>query len=306
MKRLVAIAVLLAALAGWIAAGALTADPPPASAQTPMVELNRTQKANFIPRATGKRPIFILAIGSDARPGVCMPVERCLADSLHLVAVNPRLKGATILGFPRDSYVPIPGVGTGRINDALHFGGPELVVETVEQMTGIRIDYYLLTSFQGLRQMVNALGGIDVNVPYPMNDAASGAFFDAGPQTLDGDQALALARNRKDTPDGDFSRSQNQGLLLLAALAKLRGEFAQDPSSLFAWIGVGVRNVQTDLSLEEILHLFLSAVQVDPANVANTVIPGSLGFAGEASVVFPAPQADEVYADIADDGLLTP
>jgi len=305
VRRRVALGLaFLIGLGGWIAVGAIVADPYRARAQTPAVEISRAQDARFVPSVRGNRPIFILAIGSDARPDE--QVDRRLADSIHVIGVNPRQGAASIVGFPRDSYVPIPGFGEAKINEALYNGGPELVVETVEGVTGIQMDYWVLTSFQGMTSMVNGIGGLRVDVPYAMDDFYSGADFEAGEQVLDGRQALAFARNRHDTPDGDFSRSENHGRLLLAALGQLRSEFRQDPSVLFQWIAVGLQNVQTDLGFDEVFDLMLTAVGINPEHVTNVVAPGGIGMAGEASVVILTAEADAIFSDLADDGLLSP
>lgn len=307
MKKLLALAALFGMLGAWVVGGALRADLPRARAQTPSpVQIGHAGEASFLPGFDGNRPIFILAIGSDARPGVCEPVERCLADSLHLIGINPRKGAASILGFPRDSYVPIPGVGTRKINDSLFYGGPELVAQTVEDLVGVDIDYYLLTSFFGVRHMVNAVGGIEVEIPYPMSDAASGASFAAGPAMLDGKQALAFARNRKDTPNGDFSRSENQGRLIVAALEQLRKEVRQDPLSLLRWLVAGMTHIQMDLSAGEVFQLALSALTIEPNRVTNRVTPGGISMVGGASVVTLGSEAEAVFADIRDDGLLEP
>jgi polyisoprenyl-teichoic acid--peptidoglycan teichoic acid transferase len=301
---------LFVALGMWAAAGATLADPPPAGAQsTPPPPLGHPVDSSYLPGfadVAGRRTLFVLAIGSDARPGVCEPVERCLADSIHLIGINPRQGGASILGFPRDSYVPIPGVGTQKINNALFAGGPELVVQTVEELVGVDIDSYLLTSFAGLRHMVNSVGGIEVEIPYPMNDASSGAVFEAGPQELDGKQALAFARNRKNTPNGDFSRSENQGLLMLGALEQFRKDIRRDPFSLFTWVVSGMEHIQTDLSAVELFQLSMASLNVNPNRVVNRVTPGGIGLAGGASIVTLGGEADAVFADIVDDGLLEP
>lgn len=305
MRRVGWLGALLAALGAWLGVAALRPTTGPVGAQTPEapVQIRRVQHAEYLPAPAGGAPIFVLAIGSDARPGVCMPVERCLADSLHLIGVNPEQRAATILGFPRDSYVTIPGVGANRINEALRRGGPELVVRTVEALTGIRIDYYMVTSFSGLRGMVNDVGGIEVDVPYAMNDPASGAVFDAGPQRLDGHEALAFSRNRKDTPNGDFSRSENQGILLRSTLEELHRGVRRDPATLFRWVIAGIRHVDTDLSLPEVFDLMLTALSVDPDGVTNCVVPGSYGFAGSASIVLINRAAEGVYRDLARDGV---
>lgn len=307
MKRAAAVAILLG-VGSWIVVGALLSDAPRVSAQTsaPPIQVGHTQDASFTSGFDRKRPFYVLAIGSDARPGVCEPVEKCLADSIHLIGVNPREEAASILGFPRDSYVNIPGVGTRKINDSLFYGGPDLVVQTVEELVGVEIDYYLLTSFDGLRHMVNDIGGIDVEIPYAMSDSSSGAVFAAGPATLDGKQALAFARNRKDTPNGDFSRSENQGLLLMAALEQLRKDVRKDPLSLFTWLVAGMTNIQTDLSASEVFHLAVASLSIEPRRVVNRVTPGGISTVGGASVVTLGGDADATFADIADDGLLEP
>jgi len=259
------------------------------------------QVAN-LPSLTGHKPIFILSLGSDARPGQSVIGER--SDSIHIIGINPAEHRASILGFPRDSWVDIPGHGTNKINAAMVYGGPHLTIATLEQLTGIHIDYYLLTWFGGLTHMVNAIGGITVDVPYPMHDSYSGADFNAGVQQLNGKQALAFSRNRHDTPEGDLSRSQNQGTLLVAALRQFQKEFAKDPSVLLTWIAAGLRNVQTELSIQQLVSLAFTSLTIPPANVKNEVVPATTGTVGSASVVFIASSARYVYADMRSDGLI--
>jgi LCP family protein required for cell wall assembly len=303
MRRAIGAATVLAGLAASMT-GLLGSESAPVRAQTPTVEIGRTQKASYLAPVRGRDPLVVLALGSDARPGVCMPVERCLADSIHLITANRREGAATILGFPRDSYVNIPGFGQGKINEALFDGGPQLVVKTVEELTGIPIDYYLLTSFEGLPRMVNDIGGLEVDVPYPMSDESSGAVFDAGPQVMNGREVLAFSRNRKDTPNGDFSRSENQGLVFLGALEQLRAEFRKNATTLFSWLISGTLNMQMDLSFPEFLDLAVTTVTVDPEKVDNLVVPGGIGMAGDASIVMLSEEAEGIYRDLEDDGLI--
>jgi LCP family protein required for cell wall assembly len=180
----------------------------------------RTSRAAFAPGLPSNDPLFVLVIGSDARPGRAAVNAR--ADSIHIVGVNPRLGVVSILGIPRDSWVPIPGSGTSKINAALVRGGPQLMVRTVEQVSGIQIDAFVLTGFVGFERLVDAVGGIDVRIPYAIDDAAAGAHFRPGPEHLNRNEALAFSRARHDVPAGDFSRSLNQGRLMIAALATLR------------------------------------------------------------------------------------
>ena len=188
----------------------------------------------------------MLVIGSDARPDQAVESQR--ADAIHIVAINPAEHQATIVGIPRDAFVDIPGQGQNKINAALFFGGPELVVETVEELTGLRMDYWAMTGFASFEAMVDDVDGLVVDVPFAMSDEASRAFFEPGVQTLDGDNALAFARNRHDLPSGDFGRSEDQGLLMVSALAQLKKEFNQDPARLLAWVASFVRHGTTTLT----------------------------------------------------------
>lgn len=291
----------------WIAAGAHGVTPPVVRAQTPppvAIEIHRVQKAEFAPATGEDRPIFILALGSDGRPGVCMPIERCRADSIHLIGLNAKEGAATILGFPRDSYVDVPGAGTRRINEGLFYGGPELMVDTVESITGISVDYYMLTSFEGMRSMVNGIGGIPIEILYPMSDAASGTNFEPGRRKLDGAEALAFSRDRHSAPVGDFGRSENQGRLIVAALEKLRKQFDRRPPVLLQWIQIGLKHIDTDLPLKDLFDLALTVTQIEADKVTNLVVPGGTGTAGAASVVFISGAADEIYLDLAEDGIV--
>lgn len=302
MRRAAAAGALLVALLAWVTAGALLAERPRAQEQErPFGFLTNSR---FLPPFPTRQPFHVLAIGSDGRPGVCEPVERCLADSIHLISVNPRQGGATIIGIPRDSYVDIPGQGSGKINDALSLGGPELVVETVEAMADVEIDMYFLTSFEGFRHMVEEIGGIEVEIPYPMSDEASGAVFEAGPRVLTGKEALAFSRNRKDTPNGDFSRTENQGLLILGALAQFQSEARRDPARILEWLRLGARYVQTDVTLSDLFELALATLRLDPDRVTNVVAPGGIAMIGGASVVTLGSEADALFADVADDAMV--
>jgi LCP family protein required for cell wall assembly len=292
----------LLGLLAWVGANAFLGPPRRAGAQTATMEIRRAQKAGYLPRPSRDRLIVVLAIGSDARPGE--RVDRLRADSIHLIAVNPKKGAGTILGFPRDSYVNIPGRGTSRINDSMVYGGPPLVVRTVESITGINIDYWVLTSFKGFSRMVDGINGLTVRVRYPMHDRASGTNFNRGRHKFKGGHALAFARDRHSTPSGDFGRSENQGRLILAALKKFTGAFDEDPTVLFRWLRVGLGGVKTDLSLGELIDLGLMAAQVDPGKVRNVVATGSVGMAGSASVVHLTGSAQGMFRDIRDDGIL--
>jgi LCP family protein required for cell wall assembly len=295
-----AAAAVAGALAAWLAVGALTADPPPAGAQQPAVDLGRAVDAAFSPGPVDR--MFVLAIGSDARPR--QSVARARADSLHIIGVNPKKGAASIVGIPRDAFVPIPGAGTQKINASLFLGGPELTVRTIEQLTGVRIDAYVLTGFEDFRRLVTEVGGLEVRVPYPMSDSFSGAHFRAGPTGLTGPEALAFSRNRHDAPGGDFGRSLNQGRLIVSALRELQKDFDRDPVTLFRWLATAGQHLQTDLTLDRMLDLLLAALTIDPGGVRNRVVSGGGGTVGGASVVHLGSSARATFRDLRQDGIL--
>jgi LCP family protein required for cell wall assembly len=203
--------------------------------------------------------------------------------------------------------VPIPGHGSNKINAALVQGGPELVVRTVEQLAGIPIDAYVLTGFKGFQQIVRTIGGIDADVPFPIVDELAHANLDAGRQRLSPREALAYARARHALPNGDFGRSLNQGRLIVGALATLREAVAErGAAALFPWALAGVRELRTDLSVDDLLDLLLAAPAFAPRLVRNEVVTGSVGSVGGLSVVFLGASADASFRDLARDGVLEP
>jgi LCP family protein required for cell wall assembly len=267
-----------------------------------VVEIHSAHGASYLPALKSKRPLFILALGSDARPG--QDILRQRSDSIHLIGVNLKRHRATILGFPRDSWVPIPGSGTSKINTAMAIGGPDLTVRTIESLTGVRIDFWMLTSFNGLQNMVNEVGGLTVKVTQPMHDGYSGSNFNPGVHHLFGKQALSFARDRHTFTNGDLTRSANQGRLIVSALSKLHSSFSDVPAELLSWLSVGWRNFRTDLSLPTLLNLGLAATSIPPSSVTNLVVPATTGTAGGASVVFISSAAQRVYADMRADGVV--
>jgi len=270
--------------------------PPPGSVRA------KVRQASLPTTAPRRAPFFLLVIGSDARPG--QGVAHTRADSIHIVAFNPRLGRGSIVGIPRDSYVSIPGHGVNKINASLAEGGPRLVVQTVEHLTGAHIDAYVLTGFDGFKRLVNAIGGLRISIPYRMDDPFSKAHFSPGPANLSARKALAFSRDRHDVPGGDFGRSKNQGRVLLAALAQLRDRFRHDPTSLIPWAIGGARELQTDLTLPQIVDLLLEATTIPPSRMRNTVVSGSGATAHGLSIVRLGSKARAIFRDVAHDGVL--
>lgn len=249
-----------------------------------------------------KGKIFVLAIGNDARFG---NPDRSLADAIHILGVNTRTMKGGILNIPRDSWVNIPGQGSAKINEALFRGGPELLATTLEAETGIRLDYWVMTGFNGFQGIVQDLRGLEMNIPVAHDDTgASGSVLAAGMQKLQGYQVLAYARARKSFSGGDIARTTHQGDILLALQRKLRTETAENPAALFRWIAATKRHARFDLRADEMFRLGILATQVQPKDIRHVTIPVSLGFVGAASVVFISPNADAIYDRFRENGSL--
>jgi polyisoprenyl-teichoic acid--peptidoglycan teichoic acid transferase len=287
LGRVIAVALLLAVLG----------PARPVQPQLPAIELHRTAAARYF-ESSKQKILFVLIIGSDVREG---DPRKGRADSLQLLAVDTRKGTGTMLGIPRDSYVPIPGRGTNKINASLFFGGPERVVQTVSQVSGIPIHYWALIEFSRFRKLVDALGGVEVKVPYAMNDPASGAVFRPGPNKMNGAQALAFSRARKTVPGGDFGRSANQGRLLLAALAKFKRDTG-DPFKIATYLRAFRSLVEANVPTNELLDLVAIGRGLDPAKIKSVVVPGRGGTAGGASVVFMTP--GDMFKRVKDDAVL--
>jgi len=272
-----------------------------ASGQTPATTIARAHNGAFAPSFS--RPIFILMLGGDGRTGNSLNAR---SDSIHIVAIVPGTMHASILGIPRDSYVPIPGHGLNKINSAMFFGGPQLTIQTVEDLTGCHFDYYTLTSFQGFVGIVNDFGGITMKVTEntPPDHYSHYDFRQGVTYHMDGGNALAFARDRHTRPRGDFDRSLAQGKLIVAALAQQEANSRKDPGTLLRAMGAMYRNLRLDIPITEALKLGLFALRIRPANVTNEVMTGGIGSAGGASIVTVPQAARNQFVDICSDGQL--
>lgn len=245
--------------------------------------------------------LFFLIIGSDARPGQDMTRSR--ADSIHIAATDPLSRKGTVLGLPRDAYVDVPGYGRRKINSALAIGGPELLVQTVRALTGFPVSYYAVTGFEGMVMLTDELGGLDVMVPYRMDDPRySGARFEPGWHHMDGRQVLAFTRARHRVPGGDFGRSANQGRVIVHALEKLRAE-TSDEGGIRRWLEVLYRHARLDMSLGDAVQLGVLARQILPADLRNVVAPGTARTVDGQSVVELDAEAYALFRDIGADAL---
>jgi LCP family protein required for cell wall assembly len=228
--------------------------------------------------------VNILVMGIDRRPGEPF-ISR--TDTMMLMSIDTELLTASILSIPRDLYVIIPGIGRDRINTAFVYGsagnnpagGAELAKQTVEYNLGVPVHHYVMVDFNAVTQGINAIGGIDVNVPteifdptFPdMNYGYDPLYIAAGLQHFDGTTALKYARTRHQ--DNDFNRARRQQQVIMAVRDKVLGlgvsEMIDQAPTLFQQLSQSFR---TDLSLNDVVGLARAASEIPNENIRNEVI----------------------------------
>ncbi|WP_233188278.1 LCP family protein [Actinomyces qiguomingii] len=172
-----------------------------------------------------------LVVGSDSRAdgAVVDNTEGARSDSIMLLHRSPGGQ-ASLTSLPRDTYAEIPGYGGNKINAAYSYGGPALLVSTVEQLTGLTVDHYVEVGMGGVSSLVDAVGGVNLCLDYDVDDADSGLVWDTSQgecQDVDGAKALAYSRMRKSDPTGDIGRALRQRAVISAVISK-----AVSPSTL--------------------------------------------------------------------------
>jgi len=228
----------------------------------------------------------ILVMGIDRRPGESF-ISR--TDSIMIISVDPENNKAAMLSIPRDLYVMIPGHGKDRVNTAFVYGsagnnpagGAALAMRTLEYNLGIHLDHYILVDFSAVVKGIDTLGGIDLTVPYEINDPKfpdmnygyDPLYIPAGYQHMDGQTALKYARTRH--TDNDFGRAARQQHVILAARDKALGlgivDLLSRAPELYKRVEQGIR---TDLSLEQIVQLARTASGISAENIRNEVLDG--------------------------------
>ncbi|MFG2139643.1 LCP family protein [Streptomyces sp. NPDC048650] len=258
-----------------------------------------------------------LLVGSDSRAGLT-PRQR---QELHvgndtvrntdtIMVLHSGRHGPYLISLPRDSYVPVPGHGRAKINEAYGDGGPRLLTRTVERATGLRIDRYAEVNFLGFVRVVDTLGGVRLCPDRPLHDARSGADFAAGCRRADGRQALAFVRARYADPRGDLGRVKRQRQLIGAVADEALGPgVVLDPFRLVPVVGAGLSALAVDKGsgMAELLAMAWSMEKVAEGGGAAVTVPVSrpgvaAGSAGEvllwdeigARRLFGALRADDV------------
>ena len=201
----------------------------------------------------------VLLIGSDKRSDT----ENGRSDSFIVLHISADRKNAYLVSFPRDMWVAIPGHGTAKINAAYSWGGSALAVQTVEQLTGARIDHVVTTDFSDFVGLVDVVGGVTVDNPVASKarDNATGLSYTwpKGPVTLDGPAALLFSRQRYELPNGDLDRALRQRALLKAlALKVATPEVLANPAVLSRVISAVSQYVAVDAQMTDQVILDLA------------------------------------------------
>ncbi|MDO5728675.1 MAG: LCP family protein [Actinomycetaceae bacterium] len=231
-------------------------DPFPETEGRPAVE-EETDTVNF------------LILGSDSRISGGDPTyweqDAQRTDTMILAQLSEKNNTLTVMSIPRDSWVDVPSVGMAKINAAYANGGPKLTIETVETVTGVRIDHFLLVDFTTFKRLTDKLGGVTVN-----------AVYWGGMKTLNGEEALAFVRERQSLEHGDFSRVLRQQEWIRAIMSKVFNEgVLYDPQKTLGLIETVASDTAVDdsLGIPQMMEYAKKARNIRPDNVIFITAP---------------------------------
>lgn len=212
------------------------------------VERSKKSQVNL----NNKEPFSVLLLGIDT--GDDGRVEQGRSDTTIVATVNPRDKQTTLVSLARDTYVDIPGQGKqDKLNHAYAFGGASLAMDTVENYLNIPINHYVSINMAGLKELVNAVGGIEVN--NNLTFSQDGYDFTLGKISLDGEQALSYSRMRYEDPNGDYGRQERQRKVIEGIVQKV---LSLNSVSNYQEILTAVSdNMKTDLSFDDMKKIAL-------------------------------------------------
>ncbi len=241
------------------------------------------------------KPFTLLVMGIDSTQKKLSKNATGNGDSLMLITFNPKTLNATILSIPRDTYVPIACFAGQRENKITHaaWNGESCMIRTIENFTGINIDYYVKVNFQGVISLVDALGGIEVDVPIEFCESNSKrstrtenlVCLKKGKQKLNGEQALALARHRKTLLTGDLQRGVNQQLVVQGILNKLKS--IRSANQLLNILDTISMSMDTNFTTKQILSFYdIAKKLIKTSNSNNLINMTQLYLSGSSAMIY--------------------
>lgn len=262
-----------------------------------------------------------LLVGSDQR-GASTPqkwrIGSAHSDTIMLLHLPEKEKErAYIVSIPRDSYVNVPGHGMSKINQSFALGGPLRLTETVQQLTGIHIDHFAAIDFHGFKEMTDALGGVEIELRYPVQDPTNDWSWPAGRNRLNGDDALHFVRERKGLPSADVDRVKRQHAFLKAMAEKaVSTGTLTNPVKLDQFMQAVSRAIAVDdtANIATLRGLTLRMARVGPEGITFVSVPvGGTAWVGKQNValldetlskgLFEAIRKDEVGSFVERHGL---
>lgn len=219
-----------------------------------------------LPRHTMPGIVNVLIAGVDQRGE-----EASRADTIMILSINHYSREAALVSLPRDARVPIPAHGLDKINHAMQFSGIALLRQTVENLLNVPLHYYLYTNFTGFAQMIDALGGIELEVEREIIGQDGKPLVAAGPQHLNGSQALTYARFRSDV-EGDFGRMRRQQQVMKAIMGRLRQR--ESLLRLPLLTEQLARHLRTDMSPPTLINFARTAATLDFSRLPTIQLRG--------------------------------
>ena len=237
-------------------------------------KMKKTETSKIESASTGKdvtEPFTILLMGVDSTAEVLDKNAVANGDTLILVTFNPKTLNATMISVPRDTYMPIAcwsGQDENKITHAAAYGN-DCMINSIQNFFDVNIDYYAKINFKGFVKLIDSVGGVEVDVPQTLctDDSSRGQeiCINEGLQTLNGEQALVFARNRKSLNNGDFGRAEHQQEVVMALINKVKT--ITDVSVFLDILNTVSNSIDTNLTSEQILSFY---------NVAKDILLKSL------------------------------
>ena len=260
------------------------------------------------PEGPSGEPVTILVLGTDSRISAGDPTqwERGAQRTDVMMLVHLPADGASgyVMSLPRDSWVEIPGHGQAKLNAAFSYGGPTLLIQTVEQLTGVPVDHFAVTDFEAFERITDVLGGVTLTLTQDLEDRRGNPVLAEGTHLLTGEQALLWVRERYNLPRGDFDRVQRQQAWIRALVRRTQeGGVLNEPTTWYPLLDAVTQSVAVDegLTRQRMVDLLLRVRTLDRGDLRFFTVPlEGIGTSadGQSIVLLDRPQFDALMAAV--------